>query len=126
VTGYFPWYERERRQFERPYQASYTRRSGIPFDPLWRNDPEDLGFSKQLDPPDCWYRKPVAAYSYASARESHAALRAIEPHDIDLIVARLLEGYRILDELFNPRSVCAPPREETASPRSESASPGSD
>lgn len=31
-------------------------------------------------------------------------IRGSKHEDIDMILARLLEGYRILDELFNPRS----------------------
>lgn len=104
MTGCDPWYDRgERRPEEDDLDWLIGSMYGSRGSAFGAPEPQAL-FGKPLGP---WYsagRAPVGACPYCSHGDPHGPLNGLRPDDIDTIIARLLEGYRILDELFNPRS----------------------
>lgn len=85
--------------------------------------PESPFYDRVGPGPACYARgsPPSSVYFSGSAYSPYAPPRGLEPHDVDMILVRLLEGYRILDELFNPRSVRRQSQAKATDPRPESS-----
>jgi len=120
VTAYAPWDERERRQADDSYLDSLFWRTQDQRGPFYGGAPPETFFYDRMGPGPTSYAcgsAPSGANPYGAARSPYTPLGGLEPIDIDAMLARMLEGYRILDELFNPRSVRTRPQAETENPR---------
>ncbi len=129
MTEYAPWEERERRPDDEFYFDSPLRRTHDQRGPSFAGTFSESYFYDRVGPGPACYAcggAPSSAYSYGSAHGPYASPRSLEPHDIDMILVRLLEGYRILDELFNPRSVRTRLQPEVRDPRPETHQTQSD
>ena len=122
MTDYAPGEERGRRPADDSYLDSLFWRTQDQRGPFYSGAHPETFFYDRVGPGTACYARgsaPSSAYSSGSAYSPYAPLRGLEPHDIDMILVRLLEGYRILDELFNPRSVRTQPQTEAGNPRPE-------
>jgi len=129
MTGYAPGDERERRPTDDSYLDSMFWRTQGQRGPFYGGAPPETFFYDRVGPGTACYAcgsAPLGAYPYGGARSPYAPLGGLEPIDIDAMLARMLEGYRILDELFNPRSVRTRPQAETENPRPETTQARSD
>lgn len=124
MTGWDPWEERDWRRAVDCYLNNLEARSFHQRGPLYANvDPEPFLFDRMGPGPDGYAFGGAAygAHRYGPGRYPYSNMGAGAPIDIDTLVMRMLESYRILDELFGPRIARANPSAETGNPQSGSA-----
>lgn len=129
MSGYAPWEERERRPADDSYLDSLFQRMQDQRGPFYGGAHPETFFYDRMGPGPTSYAcgsAPLGASPYGGVRSPYAPLRGLEPIDIDAMLARMLEGYRILDDLFNPRSVHTRPQAEAGDPRPETTQARSD
>ena len=129
MTGYTPWDERDWRGAEELCLDALNGRALLGRGPASAGVYPETLFYDRVGPGPAGYafgRSPSGPYSYGPGRNTYTPLGGSGPIDIDAILARMLEGYRILDELFNPRSVRTRPQTEAGNPRPETTQARSD
>ena len=120
MTDYAPWEERERQPADDSYLDSLFWRTQDRRGLFYGGAYPESFFDDRRGPGPAWYAcggAPWGAYPYGGARSPNDPLRGLGPMDIDAMLTRMLEGYRILDELFNPRSERTRPQAEAGDPR---------
>lgn len=128
MTDYAPGAERERRRADDSYLDSLFRRTPDQREPFYGGACPEQFFYDRMSPGPVRYgcgSAPLGAYPYGAARSPYAPLEGLGPIDIDAMLVRMLEGYRILDELFNPLSVRSRPQAGARNPRPETGQPPS-